>query len=100
MQVPRLALRHPGPLRFTLSCRDAGFCLLLPSRAPSHFGAMGVEASLFQRRSLLAVAILAGYSTQSAMKMLVSCSARPLRLEAHTSFFPSDENIGKASKPG
>lgn len=43
---------------------------------------------------------LRGYSTQSAMKMLVSCSARPLRLEAQTSFLPSDENMGKASKPG
>lgn len=40
------------------------------------------------------------YSTQSAMKMLVSCSTVPLRFEAQTSRLPSEENIGKASKPG
>ena len=40
------------------------------------------------------------YSTQSAMKMLVSCSTVPLRFEAQTRRLPSEENIGKASKPG
>jgi hypothetical protein len=40
------------------------------------------------------------YSTQSAIKIFVSCSTVPLRFEAHTSRLPSDVNIGKASKPG
>ena len=40
------------------------------------------------------------YSTQFAMKIFVSCSTVPLRLEAHTSRLPSDVNIGKASNPG
>jgi hypothetical protein len=39
------------------------------------------------------------YGTQSPIKMLVSCGALPLRLEAHTSFLPSGENMGKPSKP-
>ena len=40
------------------------------------------------------------YSTQSAMNTFVSCGARPLRFDDHTSLLPSDENIGNASKPG
>ena len=40
------------------------------------------------------------YSTQSAMKMFVSWGAVPLRFDAHTRCFPSELNIGKASKPG
>jgi hypothetical protein len=40
------------------------------------------------------------YWTQSAMKIFVSCSTVPLRLEAHTSRLASEENIGKASNPG
>jgi len=40
------------------------------------------------------------YSTQSAIKMLVSCGCLPLRLDAHTSFLPSELNMGKASKSG
>src|SRR5260370_17153689 len=40
------------------------------------------------------------YSTQSATKILVSCGAFPLRLEAHTRSLPLEENIGKASKSG
>ncbi len=39
------------------------------------------------------------YGTQSAMKILVSCGALPFRFEAHTSFFPSGENIGNPSNP-
>ena len=38
------------------------------------------------------------YSTQSAMKMSVSCGFCGLRFEAQTSFFPSGENMGKLSK--
>src|SRR2546425_11661314 len=41
-----------------------------------------------------------GRSTQSAMKMLVSCGSLPCRLDAHTSCLPSGENIGKASNSG
>ncbi len=40
------------------------------------------------------------YSTQSAMKMFVSCGTLPFRFEAHTSRLPSDVNIGNASKSG
>ncbi len=40
------------------------------------------------------------YSTQSAMKMLVSCGTLPLRFEAHTSRLPSEVNMGNASKSG
>src|ERR1019366_1429340 len=40
------------------------------------------------------------YSTQSAMKMLVSCGTLPLRFDAHTSRLPSEVNMGKASKSG
>jgi hypothetical protein len=40
------------------------------------------------------------HSTQSAMKIFVSCGTLPLRLEAQTRRFPSEENMGKASKSG
>ena len=40
------------------------------------------------------------YSTQSAMKILVSCGALPLRFEAHTNRLPSEVNMGKESKSG
>ncbi len=40
------------------------------------------------------------HSAQSAIKMLVSCGSLPLRFEAHTSFLPSDVNIGNESKSG
>ena len=39
------------------------------------------------------------YGTQSPIKIFVSCGALALRFDAHTSFFPSGENIGKPSKP-
>ena len=39
------------------------------------------------------------YGTQSPIKMFVSCGAFAFRFEAHTSFFPSGENIGKPSNP-
>jgi hypothetical protein len=42
----------------------------------------------------------AAYSTQSAIKRLVSWGLLPLRLEAQTSFLPSELNMGKASKSG
>ena len=40
------------------------------------------------------------HSTQSAIKMFVSCGAVPFRLDAHTRCLPSELNIGNASKPG
>jgi hypothetical protein len=39
------------------------------------------------------------YGAQSPMKMFVSCGALALRFDAHTSFLPSGENMGKPSKP-
>src|SRR5271166_4886467 len=44
--------------------------------------------------------ISSSYSTQSAMKILVSCGALPLRFDAHTNLLPSDVNMGKESKSG
>lgn len=41
-----------------------------------------------------------GYSNQSATKTLVSPRVFALRLEAHSSFFPSGLNIGKPSNSG
>src|ERR1035441_1918534 len=46
------------------------------------------------------VAMNRPHSTQSAIKIFVSCGALPLRLEAHTKRLPSEENMGKASKSG
>src|SRR5258708_7922210 len=40
------------------------------------------------------------YSTQSAIKILVSCGSLPLRFDAHTSYLPSEVNIGNESKSG
>src|ERR1700674_1094759 len=40
------------------------------------------------------------HSTQSAMKIFVSCGALPLRFEAQTRRLPSEVTIGKASKSG
>jgi hypothetical protein len=49
---------------------------------------------------LKAVLLRTVHSTQSAMKIFVSCGALPLRFEAQTRRLPSEENIGKASKSG
>lgn len=52
------------------------------------------------RATIRATRVLRRYSAQSAMKMFVSCGALWLRFEAQTSRLPSEENMGKASKPG
>ncbi len=44
--------------------------------------------------------VLLNHSTQSAIKIFVSCGTFPLRFEAQTRRLPSEENIGKASKSG
>ena len=60
----------------------------------------GEHALAIHRFLCRSTSILISTSTQSAMKIFVSCGTLPLRFEAHTSRLPSEVNMGNASKSG